>query len=151
MMLTAADFKAMTQCLVAAAEELCGGRLVMAHEGGYSGEPRPARPRAHCERINHAAPPPHTHWLASRPTRAAEAYVPFCGVAVLEALTGAESGVVDPFQADVGSASFIALQPGQDRAVRAAEANLAIALLPGVGGIASPPSDAQVKSPVPAA
>ena len=34
MLLTAADFKRYTAALRAAADELCGGRLVMAHEGG---------------------------------------------------------------------------------------------------------------------
>jgi len=48
--------------LVAAAEELCQGRLVMSHEGGYS-----------------------------------PVYVPFCGLAVLEALSGRTTGVGDPF------------------------------------------------------
>ena len=36
MCLTAADFGALTAQLVGAADELCGGRLVLAHEGGYS-------------------------------------------------------------------------------------------------------------------
>ena len=36
MLLTAADFGALTARLVALAGELCGGRLVFAHEGGYS-------------------------------------------------------------------------------------------------------------------
>jgi acetoin utilization deacetylase AcuC-like enzyme len=35
-LLTAADFGAMARALRLAAEELCGGRLVCAHEGGYS-------------------------------------------------------------------------------------------------------------------
>ncbi len=46
----------------ALADELCGGRLIAAHEGGYS-----------------------------------EAYVPFCGLAVLEALSGHRTPVQDPF------------------------------------------------------
>lgn len=36
MLLTAESFRAMTARVMAAAEELCGGRLVMVHEGGYS-------------------------------------------------------------------------------------------------------------------
>ena len=36
MLLTAADFGALAGRLVACAAELCGGRLVFAHEGGYS-------------------------------------------------------------------------------------------------------------------
>ena len=36
MMLRARDFRALTAALRSAADELCGGRLVLAHEGGYS-------------------------------------------------------------------------------------------------------------------
>ena len=55
------SFRAMTERMVALADELCGGRLAVVHEGGY-----------------------------------AEAYVPFCGLAILEALTGQRSAVIDP-------------------------------------------------------
>ena len=51
----------MTDRMVAVADELCGGRLAVIHEGGYS-----------------------------------EAYVPFCGLALLEALSGVRTEVVDP-------------------------------------------------------
>jgi acetoin utilization deacetylase AcuC-like enzyme len=46
---------------MAAAQELCGGRLVLVHEGGYS-----------------------------------EVYVPFCGHAVLEELSGSRIAAPDP-------------------------------------------------------
>jgi acetoin utilization deacetylase AcuC-like enzyme len=36
MMITTSGYRAMTRQLMAAAEELCGGRLVMVHEGGYN-------------------------------------------------------------------------------------------------------------------
>ena len=36
MMLTSDAFRKMTGMVMAAAQELCGGRLVMTHEGGYS-------------------------------------------------------------------------------------------------------------------
>ena len=62
MSVTASGFGAIARFLVDAAEELCDGRLVMSHEGGYS-----------------------------------SVYVPFCGLAVLEALSGRKSGVGDPF------------------------------------------------------
>lgn len=55
-------FRAMAERLVRLAGELCGGRVVCAHEGGY-----------------------------------AEAVVPFCGLAVLEGLSGERSDVEDPF------------------------------------------------------
>ena len=62
MTVTAAGYRALTRQLVDLAEEVCGGRLVMSHEGGYS-----------------------------------PVYVPFCGLAVLEALSGHDTGVGDPF------------------------------------------------------
>jgi acetoin utilization deacetylase AcuC-like enzyme len=61
MLCTAATFRAMTRRLMQAADQLCGGRLVLVHEGGYS-----------------------------------EAYVPFCGHAVLEEMSGAPVTAPDP-------------------------------------------------------
>jgi len=58
---TAETFGALAARARDAAEALCGGRLVMVHEGGYS-----------------------------------EAYTPFCGHAVLEALSGAPATAPDP-------------------------------------------------------
>ncbi|MCE9664696.1 class II histone deacetylase [Halomonas sp. M5N1S17] len=60
MMLGSEDFRQMTETVIAVADRLCGGRLVMVHEGGYS-----------------------------------EAYVPFCGHAVIEALAGVRTEVED--------------------------------------------------------
>lgn len=62
MLASAATFREMTERSMALAGELCGGRLVLAHEGGYS-----------------------------------EVHVPFCGHAVIQALTGAEIAAPDPF------------------------------------------------------
>ncbi|MFK7744222.1 MAG: class II histone deacetylase [Roseobacter sp.] len=61
MLATADTFRQMTLHVKAAAEKLCGGRLVLVHEGGYS-----------------------------------EVYVPFCGHATLEALSGSTTTVEDP-------------------------------------------------------
>ncbi|RDL45665.1 class II histone deacetylase [Marinomonas piezotolerans] len=61
MLLHSDSFRAMTECIKSAAERLCNGRLVLAHEGGYS-----------------------------------EAYVPFCGLATMEALSGIKTEVQDP-------------------------------------------------------
>ncbi|QTF92731.1 class II histone deacetylase [Halomonas sp. BM-2019] len=61
MLLTSEAYREMTRTLREAAERLCGGRLVMVHEGGYS-----------------------------------EAYVPFCGHAVVEELSGIRTEVEDP-------------------------------------------------------
>ena len=55
-------YRALTQRLMQAAASLCGGKLVLVHEGGYS-----------------------------------EAYVPFCGQAIMETLTGRRTQVIDPF------------------------------------------------------
>jgi acetoin utilization deacetylase AcuC-like enzyme len=61
MLATAETFRAMTVMMREVAEELCGGRLVAVHEGGYS-----------------------------------EAYVPFCGHAVLEEMSGSAAHAPDP-------------------------------------------------------
>jgi acetoin utilization deacetylase AcuC-like enzyme len=82
MMLTSADFAEMTGELVRVAGELCGGRLVLCHEGGYS-----------------------------------EAYVPFCGLATVEALSGLSSGVSDPFLERYAGAAYSDLQPAQDEVI----------------------------------
>lgn len=56
------SYREMTRLVMEAAENLCEGRLVAVHEGGY-----------------------------------AEATVPFCGLAVVEALSGVRTAVEDPF------------------------------------------------------
>ncbi len=61
MLATAETFRLMTRQMMAAAKELCAGRLVLVHEGGYS-----------------------------------ETYVPFCGHAVIEELSGSAIRVPDP-------------------------------------------------------
>ncbi|OYW57449.1 MAG: class II histone deacetylase [Rhodobacterales bacterium 12-65-15] len=61
MLATADTFRQLTRRVKAAADRLCGGRLVLVHEGGYS-----------------------------------EVYVPFCGHAVLEELSGAPVTAPDP-------------------------------------------------------
>jgi acetoin utilization deacetylase AcuC-like enzyme len=62
MTVTTAGYRALTRQLMDIADEVCQGRLVMSHEGGYS-----------------------------------PVYVPFCGLAVLETLSGHNTGVEDPF------------------------------------------------------
>jgi acetoin utilization deacetylase AcuC-like enzyme len=61
MLCTAETFRMLTRMVMQAADRLCGGRLVLVHEGGYS-----------------------------------EVYVPFCGHAVLEELSGAPVTAPDP-------------------------------------------------------
>ena len=62
MSVTSDGYRRMTRLLLEAADRICGGRLVMSHEGGYSA-----------------------------------AYVPNCGLAVLEEMSGVRTGVEDPF------------------------------------------------------
>lgn len=64
MLLLANHFRQFTQKIMAAADELCGGRLVLNHEGGYS-----------------------------------DFYVPLCGMAVIEQLSGITTPVRDPYAA----------------------------------------------------
>jgi acetoin utilization deacetylase AcuC-like enzyme len=92
MLATSATFRSLARTLLECARELCDGRLVLAHEGGYS-----------------------------------TAHVPFCGLAVLEELSGIATGVEDPFLEFFMAIGGQELQPHQDAAIRAAEA-----LLPGI-------------------
>ena len=62
MLLLADHFRALTRTLRHAADQLCDGRIVLNHEGGYS-----------------------------------DFYVPLCGVAAIEELSGISSGVRDPY------------------------------------------------------
>jgi acetoin utilization deacetylase AcuC-like enzyme len=68
MLCTAETFRALTRKVMEAADRLCGGRLVLVHEGGYS-----------------------------------EVYVPFCGHAVLEELSGAPVHAPDPMAKTLAS------------------------------------------------
>jgi acetoin utilization deacetylase AcuC-like enzyme len=87
MMVSSDGYRDMTRLLLTAADELCGGKLVMMHEGGYS-----------------------------------ESYVPYCGLAVLEEMSGRRTSIEDlwaPLMANWGQQ---ALQPHQAEAIaRAAQ------------------------------
>ena len=83
-------YRALTQKLMAAADELCDGRIVMCHEGGYNA-----------------------------PT------VPFFALAVIEELSGEQSGVEDPFLELMAGLGGQELQPHQEEAIRRAESMLA--------------------------
>ncbi len=88
MNLTPECYARLTRMLLAAADRLCGGRLVLLHEGGYS-------------------------TLA----------VPYCGLAILEQLTGHSTGV--PFnEATDGDPASRPLQQHERDAVAAAATNL---------------------------
>jgi acetoin utilization deacetylase AcuC-like enzyme len=89
MMMTSAGYKELTRIMVEVADEVCDGRLVVEHEGGYS-----------------------------------SAYVPYCGVAVIEALSGLTSTIGDPFLPTLSTMRGQDLQPHQNDAIACAEANL---------------------------
>ena len=78
-------FRTMTKMVKEAAETLCGGRLALVHEGGYS------------------------------PT-----HVPFLGLAVIEELSGIQTGVVDPYAEAISSHGGHTLLPHQAAAIDAA-------------------------------
>lgn len=82
MILTSDDFRNLTRRLLGVATDVCGGRLVMCHEGGYS-----------------------------------SAYVPFCGLAVLEELSGQRTGTEDPFLEALSGVAWRGLQPHQEEAI----------------------------------
>ena len=86
MMAWSQTFREMATMLKASAEELCGGRLLLTHEGGYSAQ-----------------------------------YVPFMGLAVLEVLSGVDSGVADPFAPFAGALGGQELQPHQEAVIAEAE------------------------------
>jgi acetoin utilization deacetylase AcuC-like enzyme len=94
MMVTSDGFRRMTQMMMGTADELCGGRLVLSHEGGYS-----------------------------------EFHVPYCGLAVMEALSGIKTKVHDPFLHEMSQWAGQPLQPHQAELLDKA-AHL-VALVPG--------------------
>jgi len=85
MMVTTGGYRSMTKLLLKAADDLCGGRLVMSHEGGYSAT-----------------------------------YVPYCGLAVLEEMSGIQTGVEDPWGSHILNWGQQSLQPHQAQAIDAA-------------------------------
>jgi acetoin utilization deacetylase AcuC-like enzyme len=87
-MVTSAGFRTLTERLLAAAAETCGGRVVMSHEGGYS-----------------------------------PVYVPFCGLAVLEAMSG-QKVLDDPFLPLVSGFAGHELKPAEAEITAAAAEHL---------------------------
>jgi acetoin utilization deacetylase AcuC-like enzyme len=85
MMVTSEGYRAMTRMLMRAAADLCHGRLVMTHEGGYS-----------------------------------QMYVPYCGLAVLEEMSGIKTHVADPWAPLMANWGGQALQPHQQAVISAA-------------------------------
>lgn len=85
MMVTSEGYRAMTRMLMEAADRLCGGRLVMSHEGGYSAT-----------------------------------YAPYCGLAVLEEMSGIRTHVEDPWAPLMAEWGQQSLQPHESAAIDAA-------------------------------
>lgn len=89
MMVHSECYRSLTKMLLDAALEVCDGRVVMAHEGGYDA-----------------------------------AYVPFCGLAVLEEMSGERTECQDPFLPIIAGFGGQELRPHQDEVIRRAEALL---------------------------
>ena len=87
MMMTSDGYRKLTQIMLACAAELCDGRLVICHEGGYS-----------------------------------PAYVPYCGLAVIEELAGVRTGLEDPLLGLLAGMAGQELQPHQEAVIREAAA-----------------------------
>jgi len=87
MLVTSSTYRTMTSRTVELAEQLCDGRLIMSHEGGYS-----------------------------------PVYVPFCGLAAVEALSGLDSGIADPFEPDWLNWAGQDIQPHQEQVIARAQA-----------------------------
>jgi len=85
---TASAYRSIAENLVEVAEEICDGRIVFSHAGGYS-----------------------------------PVYVPYCGLAVLEAMSGAETGVLDSYAFSFENSPAHLLKPWQDDVITEAEAS----------------------------
>ena len=85
MMMTSDGYRKLTQVMLGVAGEVCDGRLVVCHEGGYS-----------------------------------PAYVPYCGLAIVEELSGRRTDVADPLLGLLASFGGQDLQPHQDAVIREA-------------------------------
>lgn len=95
-MLLSCHYRAFAERMIATADALCGGRLLLCHEGGYS-----------------------------------DFYVPFCGLAVIDALRGVaehDSADVDDPYLETRDQPWQALQPHQRAVVDAAVAGPLTAL-----------------------
>jgi acetoin utilization deacetylase AcuC-like enzyme len=92
MMMTSDGYRRLTQVMLAVARDVCGGRLVVCHEGGYS-----------------------------------PAYVPYCGLAIVEEMAGVRTGLEDPLLGLLAGFGGQELQPHQDAVIQEA-ATLATAL-----------------------
>jgi acetoin utilization deacetylase AcuC-like enzyme len=86
MMMTSDGYRELAHTVLAVARDVCGGRVVACHEGGYS-----------------------------------PAYVPYCGLAILEEMAGVRTGLQDPLLGLLAAFGGQDLQPHQDAVIREAE------------------------------
>lgn len=84
MMLSSESFGSFAKKLKDVAETMCQGRIVFAHEGGYSKD-----------------------------------YVPFCGLAVIQGISGITSAVDDPYLEEIRNRGYQECQPHQKALVDA--------------------------------
>jgi len=96
MMMTSDGYRTLTKTVLSVAREVCGGRLVACHEGGYS-----------------------------------PAYVPYCGLAIIEELAGMRTAIEDPVLGLLAGFGGQEIQPHQQAVVSQA-ARLAAMLQPAV-------------------
>ncbi|MGI9229349.1 MAG: class II histone deacetylase [Gammaproteobacteria bacterium] len=85
-MVTSSCYRSLTRKLLDVAADVCNGRLVMCHEGGYNAFT-----------------------------------IPFFGLAVMEALSGIDTGVEDPFDLFLCEMGYQDLQPHQDAVIKEVE------------------------------
>src|SRR5437762_2149653 len=85
MMMTSEGYRQLTQIMLATARDVCGGRLIACHEGGYS-----------------------------------PAYVPYCGLAIMEELAGMRTDLADPLLDLLASFGGQELQPHQEAVIQEA-------------------------------
>ncbi len=90
MMLHSESYRRLSRLILEVAADVCAGRVVLSHEGGYSA-----------------------------------VYVPFCGLAIMEELSGLRTAIVDPFLELARSWGYQELQPQQEVAIDRATALLA--------------------------
>ena len=86
MMMTSDGYRKLTQTVLSVARDVCAGRLVMCHEGGYS-----------------------------------PAYVPYCGLAILEEMAGVRTELADPLLGLLAAFGGQELQPHQAAVIAEAE------------------------------
>jgi acetoin utilization deacetylase AcuC-like enzyme len=85
MQMTSDGYRKLTEIVLSAARDVCGGRVVACHEGGYS-----------------------------------PAYVPYCGLAILEEMSGVRSSIEDPLLGLLAAFGGQEMQPHQEAVVREA-------------------------------